>query len=753
MGDSKEFKAIIVNPRYITEEFKIYVVDIDKTKYNNIKTNKNNECIIVGNTHNLVPNIEYTIKAKEENGKYGYQYKVVNIRREKPTNKTTTRKFLQEILTQKQADALLNVYPNIVDKVINNDLNDIDLSKVKGIADATFNKIKNKIIENFCLMDLVDSFGGNISFSVIKKLYDTYTSVEKVMQKMKLNPYDCLCSLSRVAFKTADSILLNIEKQSKDNLESDNNEVFHFVYDLKTSEQRIKSCIIYLLEENENSGNTRMCIKELRKKCDDLTPQCMSHFLKIIKDDNSFYIDNKTKTIAIKQTYNTEKYIAQKIIKMLNCSNENRWNINTELYRENKDGNLTDEQMNTLKNLCKYNVSILTAPAGSGKSFSIKKVVDMLDDNNKTYSLMTPTGKSSEILTSYVGKDAGTIHRKLDYNPKNDPPWGLNEKNPLLVDVVICDEFSMVDIFLMKHLLDAIKIGKTKLLLVLDSYQLSSVACGNIAHDLLTSGIIPTTYLTKIFRYNEGGLMQIATKIRKGESFLSNTFTGVKIFGSKKDYIYVESLQSKIMDQILKIYKKLLSDNVKLENIMVLSCYNKGDYGSKAINKQIQDLIQKGKNNKYIQRGDTRFYKGDKIIQIKNNYKALNVVGEEIPVYNGNTGVVKEIRWEEIIVGFKNQDIVYKKDDLDQIELGYCVSNHKSQGDAAENIIMITPKAHTFMLNSNLLYVGATRGKKRVYHIGNIKTVNQALKKKENFERNTFLQDLIKELLNEDVAI
>lgn len=739
-----EFKCRVISPKFISEDFKIYKIEIDKNIYPNLKQNNKKEYIIVGNIHNLVPDIEYTIRATEENKKYGYQYKVLNVKREKPTNKTTAKKFLTEVLTHKEADVLLKVYPDIIDKVIKNDLDDIDLSLTKGIKEKKFEKIKNNIIENFCLIDLIDEFGGNLSINIIKKLYDKFTSTKAIKQQMKANPYNCLCQLSRVGFKTSDSILLGMEEQFKNNQTEDS---FQFDHDLKTSETRMKACINYLLEENESNGNTRIDLKEIRKECNKLTPQCIQHFVKIIKNSKDLYLDMNSKTLSLKKAYETEKYIAEKINYMLKNKNQ-KWNIPYEIYREDKDIVSTDEQLNTLKGVCQYNVSILTAPAGAGKSQSVKMLVNMLEDNNKTYLLATPTGKSSEVLATYVDRDAGTIHRQLKYNPSEDPAWGFNANNKLKVDVVVIDEFGMVDIYLMKHLLDAIDFENTKLLLVFDSYQLSSVGCGNIAHDLLTSKIIPTTFLTKIFRYNEGGLMQIVTKIRNGEQFLPDDFKGVKIFGQKKDYIYLERPQNMIINEILKIYTKLLKDNFSINDVMVLSAYNKGEYGTKNINNYIQQLIQKNEDNRYIQRGDTKFYKGDKIIQIKNNYKAVNIYEETASVYNGNTGVVIDIGWNEMIVDFGKEQIVYTKENLDEIELGYCISIHKAQGDNSKNIILISPKAHTFMLNSNLLYVGGTRAKLRVFHIGNIRTINKALKKKENLQRNTFLKDLLIEVNN-----
>ena len=736
-----KFRAKVVKNRFNSEEFKIYVVNVDNKIYPNIKSNKNKEFIIVGNLPNLIPDVEYDILAKAEiNKTFGIQYKVKNIKRDKPIDYNSSKSFLEEILTSNQAEILLEVYPNIINKIIKNDLDDIDLSKTKGIKEKTFNNIKTKVIENFCLIELVEMFGGLIDICTMKKLYDTYTSVDLIKKNLKQNPYSCLCKLSRIGFKTADSILLNLEEQNK--LCPDKFK-FKFNYDLKHSIQRMKSCLNYILDENENNGNTVMTLKQARIECGKLVPQCIDLFVEVIKENGEdIYVDLENKTISNKNTYNTELDISNFIKEML--IKPMSWNINTELYREIDGFSITDEQLSTLDMICNNNIGILTSPAGSGKSMGVKALINMLEQNNKTYTLMTPTGASSKVLKDYTNRDCGTIHRQLGYNPSNkDNAWSFNEDNKLPVDVVIIDEFSMVDIFLFKHVIDAIDINKTKLLLVFDSYQLPSVSCGNVAQDLLSSNIVSTTFLTKIFRYAEGGLMQVVTNIRKGNQFLQNDFKGTKIFGTKKDFIYCELEQSKIIKQCLTIYKKLIKDNYDLQDIMVLASQNKGDYGTKILNKSIQYMIQKDKNNHFLMRGDVKFYKDDKVIQVVNNYKANTPDGDETEIFNGNTGIVVRVGYNDMDVEFDDCIITYTKDELNQLELGYCITIHKSQGSASKQVIAIAPKSHAFMLNSNLLYVAPTRAKERVFMLGNISTINSAIKKKENFSRDTNLKDML----------
>ena len=219
MSEKKEkefkFSGIILRCTYNTEDFKIYAVDVSKEKYPNVKHTKYGNVTILGELPDLTLDEQYEIIAEERVDKYGYGYKVKNIRRDVPSTAEGMYRFLQEILTPNQATTLYKHYPDIVQRVKENRLDDIDLNKLHGIKEYTFDKIKEKIIKNFCLADLVAEFKGYLNLTVIKKLYDKYTSIEVVKKKLSQDPYKCLCGLNGIGFKKADSILLEIEKVSK----------------------------------------------------------------------------------------------------------------------------------------------------------------------------------------------------------------------------------------------------------------------------------------------------------------------------------------------------------------------------------------------------------------------------------------------------------------------------------------------------------------------------------------------------------
>ena len=739
-----KFKATVNRKMFDNgKDYKIYSMNVNTNIYKNIIVNKQYGTIsLVGNIPDLIPEREYEITATVTNSKkYGINYKMKTICRPKPTDIDSSYEFLKEILSEKQAKVLLDVYPDIVDKIINNDLNDIDLNKTKGIKQATFDKIKEKVTENFTLIDFVKEFGGLLDMGVCKKLYTTYGSLSTVRKMLKQHPYKCLCNLSRVGFKTADSILLKLEENSKDNEDG-----FKFNFELKKSKERLKACLDFIMQENEANGNTKMKIEEARKECGKLVPECVGLFVELIKSESdTIHVDNETKSISSKIAYNTEMYIKDFIKEMLK-NNVAPMITNYEAFRNVEGFNMTNDQLNTSKMMCENSIGILTGGGGCGKSFSIKGFLNLLDSKEKTYLLMTPTGASSKVLANYTGRECGTIHRQLGYHPNGeDNPWTYNKTNKLNVDYVIIDEFSMVDIYLFSHVIDAIDTNKTKLLMIYDPYQLPSVGCGNLAQDFLSSGMIPVNSLTKIFRYAEGGLATVASDIRSGNKFINDNEKKPKMFGERRDFAFLPVEDDKIIYNAVKIYEKLIKSGYTDKDIMILSSQNVGDKGTKAINKMIQSYKQKQKKTNFLMRGETKFHLGDKVIQMVNNYKAKNKYGDEKEnIFNGNSGIIVNVSWNDLLVDFGDKEIMYTKDDLSQLELGYCITTHKSQGDSSKQVVVLAPKAHTFMLNSNLLYVAATRAKERCFMLGSPVTINRAIKKKINLTRDTYLHDLNK---------
>lgn len=748
------FKGRVVRQTYDGGDYKIYAVDVEKEKYPDIKFTKYGNATITGEMHELGVGIEYEIKAIEENTKYGYSYKVLNIRRNKPTTASDMYVFLSEILTIQQAQTLYEVYPDIVDRVMTSRLDDIDLNKLKGIKEYTFNIIKDKIVENFCLAELVVEFQGLFTLPMLKKLYEKYTSIQMIKKNLREDPYKCLCGLARVGFQTADSLLLELEKLSRENVKNGKPAIIEFESDLKTSKNRCLSCMLYLLEKNEEDGHTLINITELRNQCVKLVPACANHFVECMKHESIYY--NKESLItSLKTTYDLEKYIADSIVDGLYKTN-NKWEYNHEKYRVVNGCELSDEQIQIVKNICDFNICILNGAGGTGKSFSTQAVINMLKDNNKSFKLFSPTGKAAKVLSEYTKEQATTIHRGLGYMPPND--WMYNDEHKLDCDVLIIDEFSMSDIFLFSHVIDAIDFNRTKLLIIGDNAQLPSVACGNLLHDFMQSNIIPTVTLTKVFRYSEGGLMKVATDVRFCKEYLKDITGQFTYFGENRDYAFINVGSDIIVKNAVALYEKLLSQGYKTEDIQVLTAYKKGDCGQISINNQLQKVANPNYGSSECMKiGDIVYFKGDLVIQNVNNYHAelfvdnnwCNDEDDETFIANGETGIVKDVFQSYLIIDFDGVLVKYYRNDMQMVGLGYCITIHKSQGSSIKIVILLTPQAHTYMLNSNLIYVGLTRMKEKCFHLGNVDTVNLAVKKKANLIRNTFMQKLIKEKVKE----
>ena len=740
-----EFTCVPERCVYNSAEFKIYGCSINSFEYPNIKINKYNNVTIKGNISELNLGIDYIVKAKEVSDSHGVGYDVINIKREKPTTLAATRNFLYEILTPNQTDVLLEAYPDIVDRIMNNRLDDIDLSRTKGIKDYTFNVIKNKVIENFKLAETVEEFRGLFNLSTVKKLYDKYTSVDKIKEVIREEPYQCLCRLGGIGFKTADSLLLTLDKDGKECQKNGKKPVLFFGFDLVTSYQRAKACVDYLLDENENNGNTYMHVGDLKKQFDILVPEAKSNLPLILKGDNDVVFDRKLLSVCKKDTYETEKYIAERIKQGLQI--HIKWDCDCSKFQELDGFKLTENQCKTSQYMCENNIVLLVGYGGSGKSSSTQAFVNMLNAYNKRHLLLAPTGRAAKVLSGFTNENAMTIHRGLMYMPPAD--WGFNEENKLPYDVVIVDEFSMVDIFLFRKLLEAIDFEKTKLLLIGDDAQIPSVGAGNVLYDLLKCENIPTITLDKVFRYGKGGLSTVATDTRTGTEYLDKTKTGMQVFGEDQSYIFMPILQDKLVGYTVKLYQTLLSKGYSVDDIAVLSCYNVGDYGTVALNKKIQNAVNSNPKAK-ITFGDTEFRLNDIVMNYANDYKAIIYNEEYIDdknttfIANGESGRVVKILKDAMVVDYDGTLIYIPKSSMKNIRLAYAISTHKSQGGQFKVVVLITPKAHTFMLNSNLLYVGESRAKEKCYHLGEIRTVNNALKKKENFDRKTMLQTFLK---------
>lgn len=745
------FKGTIVRDVYTSERFSVYAMDVDRDKYPYAKLNQYHNVSICGELPALTNGIEYEVVATEDMGKYGVSYRVVSIRRDEPLTKQGVRSFLEEIISPNLAYTLSEAYPDIIERVKNGRLDDIDLSKMYGIGEKNFERIVKAITENFYLSDLAAEFGGILTMKMLRRIYNTYHSVDMLKDKLLKAPYSTLTRVSGVGFKTADDKIIAMQDEG----------VLNFGFDIKTSVDRCLSCVTYLLGQNEDEGHTKMNLVELRKQVNDMTPTCVDRFVEAISDD-SIYYNKERLEVALQKTHDMEEDIAKTIFK--NLYNDNTWECGVEKYRNVGEFNLSDEQLSVVDNVCKHTISILNGSAGSGKSASTQAIINMLEDQSKTYILLAPTGKAAKVLADFTKRQASTVHRGLGYNP--DGGWAFNANHKLMVDIVIVDEVSMVDVWLFWHLIDAIDFSRTKLLMIGDNSQLPSVGCGNLLHDFMESNLIPTVTLTKIFRYGEGGLMRVATDVRMGKSYLNNAMKGTATsFGVNRDYTFVDIPSEKIPQSAVTMYKRLLDNGNSINDIQVITAKNVGLYGTVKLNAMLQKVANPnyGSNN-FFKYGDALYFVGDLVVECTNNYNAPlspdYMSPEELAaaemadkdewptafVANGETGTIKEIGRNMVDIDFDGIVVRYDREMMNLVKLGYAITCHKSQGSSINNVILLTPQADIFMLNSNLLYVGCTRARSKCIHLGSVDTVNKVIRKKANLTRHTFMQQMLKEL-------
>lgn len=725
-------------------DYKIYAADCEDK---NVKLNKYGNITILGNIPELSLGTEYTITASEENSKFGVQYKVKSCVRDVPITEEGVRLFLKEILPHSQVTELLREYPNIIELVTKNRMHEIDVSKLYNIKTERIKVIQRKILENFVFAQLVDEFKGLISFSLIQNLYNEYEDVDKVKQAIAEDPYGTICHAGDISFKNADRMLLQFEKEC----ENIDNPPIKFTEPLSVSSMRMEGCMLYVLEKNEMDGNTKMELSVLKSECKNLTPECMNKFDKVLTSDSRVICENGFASRIT--TYNAEVYVAQRLLEMVKL--DNIWELDLSDFT-NEQG-LTDEQLQVINKVISHNVSICNGFGGSGKSFTTKSLVDILQSNGKSITILAPTGKASKVVKNYTNHPASTIHRLL-YSLKDES--GFTQL--INTDIVIVDEMSMPDVFLFKWLLESIDSTQTKLLLIGDSAQISSIGAGNLLHDMLNSNAIPTTWLDRVFRYGEGGIMTVATNTRLGEESFENK-SGVQVFGVDKDYTFIASSNpSHSFKNAVQLYEKLLK-TYSCEDVLVMSPYNVGELGSIAFNEALQPIANptaKG-SDVFLESNKVKFYEGDMIMQTKNNYKSSRYIPncgwdvgdsivqsyyiEDMPmaIFNGDIGKIEKIHEKYALINFDGLRVVYGFSELLTCQRAYSINTYKLQGSSARIIILITGKEHARNLTSNLLYVAQTRARDKVYHIGDVKTINEAVKKKAELSRLTYLKELL----------
>lgn len=616
---------------------------------------------------------------------------------------------LRSLMTNGQAESCHAAYPHFVSMVLNGEADKLDYKKIRGVGKVLLPRYIDKIKT---INKRVEFMGETYAWGIehdedINKIAATYKNVYGFSKDINANPYAVIINLLEWSFDRADRA---ITKKTAIWLDS---------------YERCEAATIYALKHNELDGNTRMQAKQLFNMVKQKTPQCVHHLLDVVTKSAQVHYDAPNQNTALQATYSAEQHIADVIKGKI--ANPHYYPMDWQKFTSVDGLELTDEQAQILEMACKQDVMMLTGSAGVGKSATTKAIIEMLEANNYTYTLLSPTGIASKRLREATGRESSTIHMFL--------ACGDN-----LGDYVLIDEMGMVSVHLLSMLFDKVT-DRTKIIFIADPSQLVSITCGNIVEDMLDSGIVPVCNLTKVFRYNTSGIITIATDVRNGANeHLTDTFT---------DYKFIET-DTLVIKQIEQEYARLLADGYSKDDVLILSPFNKGEVGSLAINAAIQAKFNPNELSTVGHTvNDTPIYfkVGDKVINKKNEYAMPLVDDDTAFVANGDIGTVIEIVPNEkepyMIVHYDCGDCVVDKAHIKNTLLAYAISIHSCQGSQAKAVIVVIDRSHVRMLSRNLCYTAVSRAQERLILIGDEAAIQEGLKIQEEKIRDTELKEML----------
>ena len=619
------------------------------------------------------------------------------------------------------------------------------LAQIKGISQDKALAISESFIENWEIWQIVgflERFG--IGAENAQKVYKLLGI--NAIDEIESDPY-ILIDISRgVDFKQIDemAIRLGIERENK---------------------KRVMSGIKYSLIKTTYNGHcctSKQNLIEYVKQLLGVSEELIEDGIINLKVNEEIVVEDRNgeQWLYLYNFYSTEERISQRILSLSRAKNVKKiHNIEKELklIEEKSDIFLSEKQKEAIRQINENNVTIITGGPGTGKTTIIKSIIEIYKQKKYKIVLCAPTGRAAKRMTETTGEEAYTLHRLLEIGKideesiykKSDEYQGA----PIDGDIIIVDEVSMVDMFIMSYLLDCIYKG-TKLILVGDSDQLPSVGPGSVLQDLIKSEQITTVHLDKIFRQAARSKIVVnAHRVNNGEPFIKKEEKEI-LEDEKDDFFYInESNQERILEQVLSLCNgrlKKFGDYDFFENIQVLSPTKKGLLGTKELNKALQQELNPHREGEAEKNNLGAIFRiGDKVMQIKNNYDKQWERGTsnsyEIGngVFNGETGRITEINEKEKYIRVKfddNKTCIYEYNELEQLEHSYCITIHKAQGSEFDVIIMIIPQAAPMLLTRNLLYTGITRAKKMLIVIGNNNIVNYMIKNVDSKKRNTGLQ-------------
>ena len=691
---------------------------------------------------NIEAHGEYT-----EHATYGRQFKVVSFEEKEPEDEMAIERYLGSGAIHGIGLALA---ARIVRRFKKDTFRIIEeeperLAEVKGISQRKAMEIADQVNAKRDLreaMIFLQQYGINMNLAV--KIYNKYGG--EIYSVLKENPYRMADDIDGVGFKTADEIAARVG--------------------IKTdSDFRIKSGIQYVLQQAAMDGHTYLPMEELTRRAVYLlgveSSQVEAHYMNLamdrkivmqLKDDitqiyaNTFYYMEANTAAMLKQldvTYDVPDIEIEAAIR----------NIEKKTEME-----LDEHQAEAVKEAVRNGLLVITGGPGTGKTTTINTIIKYFELEGMDIFLAAPTGRAAKRMSETTGYEARTIHRMLELNGGMDTGsaagFERNERNPLETDadVIIIDEMSMVDIQLMQNLLKAVNVG-TRLILVGDVNQLPSVGPGSVLKDIIDSGAFHTVKLTKIFRQaGESDIVVNAHKINAGEP--------VELNKKSRDFFFVKCDEADtIIGGIIALIQRKLPQYVQAHpnEIQVMTPTRKGLLGVERMNVILQKYLNPADEKKTEREINGRLFReGDKVMQIKNNYQLEweictrfgLTVDKGMGVFNGDMGVISEINEykETVEVEYdEGRKVKYGFDMVDELELAYAITVHKSQGSEYPAVILPLLPGPKLLYNRNLLYTAVTRAKKCLTIIGSDTTFQEMIRNKSEQERYTSLAERIGE--------
>lgn len=626
--------------------------------------------------------------------------------------------------------------------------NDIErLREVEGIGEKKFNIIYESYLESRELKDIIMFFQNHgVTINQCLKIYKKFgpDSIDIVSN----NPYVLNDEISGIGFLTSDRIAksLGIEPQS---------------------DFRVQSGIRYVLNNFSGLGNTYMPKDKLIEQCQKVL--MVDKELIEVNIYNSV-LEGKVKVEKINDieaVYALPYYFCELGVtnKIITLSIEKFQTINSDVLFEissfeNKHNiKFADSQKDAILGAFENGIEIITGGPGTGKTTIIKCIIEIYENNGMKVLLAAPTGRAAKRMTESTGREAKTIHRLLEMGVSEDENsfFGRGEGEPLEGDVIIIDEASMIDIMLMNSLLKAIKLG-TRVIIVGDVDQLPSVGPGNVLRDLINSNFIKVVRLNEIFRQGKESMIILnAHRINNGELPYLNKKGGDFFFDNRENN---ESILQTILDLVNRRIPMFNSKWNKVKDIQILSPTRKGILGIENLNNELQAILNPpDKYKKERKFKDFIFRVGDKVMQTKNNYSLKwNRIGgygdnEGVGVFNGDMGFIESIDEENntITVIFDDERrIVYDNVYVEELELAYAITIHKSQGSEFKVVITPTFMGSAFLMNRNILYTGITRAKELVVVVGSQKALKYMVDNTNSMERYSSLKERILDIVSDD---